>query len=238
MRHLDWQGCFNVRDLGGLRTADGRRTRWRAVVRSDAADRLTGAGWSALHDYGVRTVVDLRNDDERTAGAAPYPARPAGLVTVHVPLDGLEDTEFWGYWGNGLHGTPLYYPAFLRRFPQRIAAAVAAVADARPGAVLVHCGIGRDRTGLVAMVLLALAGVPAPDIVDDHLTSTERLRPAWSALGLPDQEPAIDRILAEHGTTARDSLLGTIEEIDPEDYLRSGGLTGAQLAAVHARLLD
>lgn len=234
MRHLDWEGCFNVRDLGGLPAAGGRLTRWRAVVRSDDVDRLTAAGWSALSDYGVRTIIDLRNDDEWQADIAP---RPASLETVRLPLDGLADTEFWEFWGNGLHGTPLYYPAFLERFPQRVAAVIAALASARPGGVLVHCGSGRDRTGLVAIVLLALVGVPARDIVDDHLLSTERLRLAWPALGIADQEPLIAKLLAEHGTTARDSLMATVESLDAEAYLRSGGATDASLSAVRGHLL-
>ena len=63
-RHLDWNGCFNVRDLGGLPAADGRLTRWGAVVRADAVDRLTESGWAALQAHGIRTVIDLRNDSE------------------------------------------------------------------------------------------------------------------------------------------------------------------------------
>ena len=63
-RNLDWEGCFNARDLGGLRTVDGRETRWGAVVRSESLDLLTPAGWSALRAYGIRTIVDLRNDHE------------------------------------------------------------------------------------------------------------------------------------------------------------------------------
>lgn len=65
-RHLDWAGCLNARDLGGLPTGDGRTTRWRAVVRADNLDRLAPEGWAAPHAYGVRTVVDLREGDERS----------------------------------------------------------------------------------------------------------------------------------------------------------------------------
>src|SRR5262249_47969420 len=69
-RHLDWAGCVNVRDLGGLPTSDGRTTRWRAVVRADNLDRLTPQGWAALDAYGVRTVVDLREDEERSTAVS------------------------------------------------------------------------------------------------------------------------------------------------------------------------
>ena len=77
-RHLDWDGCFNVRDLGGLRTADGRRTRRGAAVRVDGLNRLTATGWAALWAHGVRTVIDLRNDDELVSWPDSTP-RAAGL---------------------------------------------------------------------------------------------------------------------------------------------------------------
>ncbi len=59
-RVLVWDGCTNVRDLGGLRTGDGRMTRWGAVIRSDNPAKLTAAGWSALYAYGIRTIITLR----------------------------------------------------------------------------------------------------------------------------------------------------------------------------------
>ena len=66
-RQLDWDGCFNVRDMGGLPTISGARTRPGAAVRADSLNKLTDHGWAALLDHGVRTVIDLRNDFERAA---------------------------------------------------------------------------------------------------------------------------------------------------------------------------
>jgi len=153
-RDLAWEGCVNVRDLGGLPTADGRTVRFGALVRSDHLDRLTAAGWRALWDHGVRTIVDLRDPDERQPDISP---RPPGLATSEIPLEDLSDTAFWQEWRR-FCCTPLYYQAFLDRAPDRVAAVVRAVADAEPGGVVVHCGHGRDRTGLVTLVLLSLAG--------------------------------------------------------------------------------
>ena len=153
-RNLDWEGCCNVRDLGGLSTIEGRRTRWGAVVRADSLDHLTSAGWSALEAHGIRTIVDLRNDEELRSDAQ---VRPDGLTTVHVPLDDIADTEFWKcLWDNELDGTPRLHRPFLERRPERCAAAIAAVASAEPGGVAIRCGIGRDRTGIVTLLLLAL----------------------------------------------------------------------------------
>lgn len=232
-RHLDWEGCLNVRDLGGLPAAGGRVTRWGAVVRSDSPAGLTPAGWSALRAHGIRTIVDLRNDDERTTYSA-----AAGLDTVHVPLDDLGDTEFWRrIWDDDLDGTPRYYRPFLEHKAERCAAAVAAVADARPGGVLVHCTIGRDRTGLVSLLLLALVGVAPADIADDYELSNPRLE------SLRARSSGAHRVgpggsLARRGTTAREVILATLEAVDVGAVLRAGGLSDRRRRVVRDRLLE
>lgn len=234
-RHLDWDGCYNARDLGGLPTIHGRTTHWGAVVRADAPDRLTPAGWSALKAHGIRTIIDLRDDGERPAEAPPH---AADLTTVHLPLEDHTNSEFWQQWrDSGLWATPLYYRAFLDGCPQRCAAVVAAVARARPGGVLVHCGVGRDRTGLIALLLLALVGVAPDDIAADHELSTDRLRPLFAKLGERDQGPRIQQLLASNNTTARDAILATLAAVDVEASLHAAGLDQDDLAAVHARLL-
>jgi protein-tyrosine phosphatase len=86
-RELLWEGCLNVRDLGGHRTADGGETRYGAVVRADSVRRLTEAGWRAAVDYGVRTVIDLRADEELEAD----PPRDLPVEVLHVPF--MEDNE-------------------------------------------------------------------------------------------------------------------------------------------------
>jgi hypothetical protein len=231
-RHLDWDGCFNVRDLGGLRAASGRETRWGAVVRADAVDRLTAAGWAALHAHGVRTVIDLRNVDEVEPDVAP---RPAGLATVHLPLDGIEDAEFWDHWKE--QAPPLYYGPFLGRFPGRVAAVMTAIARARPGGVLIHCVGGRDRTGLIAMLLLALAGVAPDDIAADHALSTDRLVALYVQSGQDDQGPMLEELLAREGTSARELILSTLATLDVEAYLLAASVGEEDLVAVRGRLL-
>jgi protein-tyrosine phosphatase len=234
-RHLDWEGCANARDLGGLPTADGRRTRRGVVVRADALDHLTDAGWASLWAHGVRTVVDLRNDDELAADRV---ARPDGLATVRVPLDGTDDEEFWARWASGPQfGTPLYYGPHLQRMPERSAAAVRAIARARAGGVVFHCGLGRDRTGLVAMLVLALAGVAPADIAADYELSSDRVAPALARLGRDDDSAALARFLAERGTTGAGAILATLEAVDVAARLRAGGLTDGDVAALRARLV-
>ena len=232
-RDLRWEGSFNVRDLGGIRTAGGGETRWGAVVRSDSIDGLTAAGWAALQAHGIRTIIDLRNEGT----AKPSLPRPEGIDFTRVPLDTLVGKEWWDQWGH-LDGTPLFFRPHLELRPQAAAAAVTAIARARPGGVLVHCGAGRDRTGLVALLLLTLVGVAPEDIAADYELSGTRLTALWAHLGRADEQVVIDRILAREGTTAREALMATLNSFDPDAHLLAAGLNADDLAAVRARLLD
>ena len=225
-RHLDWPGCVNVRDLGGL-PLPGGVTRWQSVVRADSLDRLTADGWAALHHYGVRTVVDLREADERADAVE----RPPGLTVVHVPLDDNADADFWYRCvDDGADGTPLYYRPFVEHKADRCVAALTAVAEAAPGGVVVHCGIGRDRTGLVALLLLALAGVTPGAIIEDYALSTARLATYFGR----DDDPIAEQ-LAARGTTVEETLRDLL------DWLGAGprlGLTPSRVRAIRARLVN
>jgi protein tyrosine/serine phosphatase len=217
-RRLEWDGCRNVRDLGGLRTAGGRVVRRGAVVRADGLDRLAAAGWDALLAHGVRTVVDLRNDDEIGRDAAP---RPVEVETVRLPLDGVHDREFWDVWSvTPAFGTPAYYAPWLARFPERAVTAVRAVAHAAPGGVVVHCGLGRDRAGLVTLLLLTLLGVPADVIAADHALSGE------------DDDEAVAWYAAE-GTSREASVEAAVLAA----AVALAGLGSDDLGALRARML-
>ena len=234
-RRLDWDGCRNVRDLGGLPTAGGGTTRRGAVVRADAPDRLSTAGWAALESHGVRTIIDLRNHDELDQ-SAPRPA--PRLDRVHLPLERVDGSEFWDDWAQGPRfATPHYYAAFLELFPERPAAVIRAIVRAPPGGVLIHCGVGRDRTGLVSMLLLHLAGVCPDDIADDYELSSISLAPHLESLGREDEAVLIDRFLTGEGTSARELVISTLASLDIEAQLRRGGLGSGDLAALRARLV-
>ena len=236
MRHLDWDVCFNVRDLGGLPGADGRRTCWGALVRADALDALSDAGWQALTEHGVRTVIDLRNDAERAAEAV---RGPRGLTTLRIPLDVAEDREFWSVWRHGPQfGTPLYYRPHIERFPERNAAVLAAIADANPGGVAFHCGGGRDRAGQIAMLALAVAGVSPDLIATDYALSFERLPARYVARGEPDQGPPLREYLAQHNTTSEAIIVDLLTSVDVTRVLRDGGLTDAHIERLRDRLLE
>jgi protein-tyrosine phosphatase len=229
-RELFWDGCVNARDLGGL-----GRTRPGALVRMEAPTRLTAAGWAAAWAYGVRTVVDLRDPEE--ARSAPDRApRPAGITTVAIPQDPV-GTPFYEHWSTiDSLASPLYFPAMLAEYPQRVVAAVRAIAAAAPGCVMIHCAGGKDRTGLLTVVLLTLAGAATQEIVADYLLSYGRMKQRYDELGIRDQLTAVTELLASRGTTIEASLTATIESLAMPGYLLRNGLTETELSALYARL--
>jgi protein-tyrosine phosphatase len=227
-RELSWDGCVNVRDLGGL-----GEIRPGAVVRMEAPTRLTEAGWAAAWAHGVRTVVDLRDAGE---GEPDRVLRPAGITAVHVPLDPV-GTPFYEHWKSiDNTASPLFYPAMLAEQPQSLITAVRAIARAAPGCVVFHCAGGKDRTGLLALVLLTLAGATPDEIIADYLLSYERMKPRYDELGVRDQLTAVNELLASHGTTIEASLTSTITSLAVPGFLLQNGLSDSELAALHSRL--
>jgi protein tyrosine/serine phosphatase len=242
-RVLDWEGCANVRDLGGLTTADGGSTRRGAVVRSDNARRLTDAGWEALVEHGVRTVVDLRWPEE----IAEDPPGELPIEVVNIPLFGNLDRDYFRDLDAriaALADTDRVretYLEFLERYRENFAAAIAAVADAREGGVLIHCAAGKDRTGLISALLLRLAGVPEAEIAEDYAESEvnlAELTSKWIAEAPDDVERERRRQLS---TTPREAMLGVLSAIDERyggarEYLLAAGAAPDVLERATARL--
>ena len=246
-RDLVWDGCLNVRDLGGLPTTDGSETRFGSIVRADSVHLLSDEGRRALVDHGVRTVIDLRGDHEREDD----PPAELPVEVVHVPFMEASDEE-WDEIAEELEAaaaaapddataTRDVYLIFLERFADNVAESVRAVAQALGGGVVIHCVGGKDRTGLLTAFLLHLAGVSDDEIAADYALSEERLLPrhqAWFDAAETDEELERLRRIAQ---TPAASMTGVFEELERrygsvEGYLRHVGLTDEDLEQVRARL--
>ncbi len=246
-RDLVWDGCLNVRELGGHPTADGGETRFGRIVRSDSVSQLSDAGWEALVAHGVRTVIDLRGDHEREDD----PPRELEVDVQHIPFMEANERE-WEEIGEEIEtaaaaapdvetSTRDVYLIFLERFKQNVAASVRAVARAPEGGIVVHCVGGKDRTGLLTAFLLHLAGVSDEDIAADYALSEERLlsrHEGWFAAAETEEELERLRRIAQ---TPPGSMLGVFRELEHrygsvESYLRSAGVDDEDLDRVRARL--
>jgi len=223
-RILNWDGCNNVRDLGGFETADGKKIKWGGIVRGDHPARLTARGWDALYKHGIRTIVSLRthgfDEKDHPVVVSPY----TDIQVVSVEIEDVTNEEFVEKWATtDLWGTPLYFPDALNLWAHRHAAAIQAIAQAQPGGVFYHCIRGYDRTGIITFLLLSLAGVSLKDITSDYELSVDPVR---------------DQLLAERNTNVYEVLQKTLEGIHIENYLLEGGMTQADISALRSRFLE
>jgi protein tyrosine/serine phosphatase len=242
-RVLRWEGCANVRDLGGLATEDGSAIRRGALVRSDKASRLTELGWSGLLDHGVTTIVDLRAEEERLED----PPRDVPMEALHISLFGDWDKVYMADLDERLRTLPPaaqlreFYLDALERYRGQVVRAVTAFADAPPGGVLIHCAAGKDRTGIVVALLLRLAGVPVDAVADDYAESEanlEALTRAW-ADEAPTEEERARRV--ELNRTPRQAMVEVLAALDERyggvrEYLLAAGAPPDLLERAAARL--
>jgi protein-tyrosine phosphatase len=239
-RLLAWEGCSNARDLGGYATEDGRETRWGAVVRSDSPAALTEAGRAALASYGVRAIVDLRLPAELADHPNPF-ATPGDHGIVYTNVSFIDPAAAPP---NPVSTLAEDYLQMLDRYRGGVAEAMAAIARAPEGAVVIHCAAGKDRTGLISALLLGLAGVPADTIAADYAMTAELLRPReqeWLASVPPEERAEREAMLARYAPTAEVMLavLAGLEERHGgvEAYLLEAGVPRADLDRLRERLL-
>lgn len=226
-RHFEWEGCLNARDLGGLPTNDGRSTRHGVFVRGETTCELTERGRAQLLVDGVKTIVDLRNDAELEAEPNPF-KEVHGVNYLHRPFNDAAVEERLRQQAS----PPERYVTMIDANGTRIVAIVETLANARP-AVLFHCFGGRDRTGILAAVLLSVAGVSDHQIEDDFVLSDERMAPRyekWRETFTPAQLERADRALGE----ARDSISAALRRIrdawgGTDQYLLAHGIAEDRL---------
>lgn len=231
---------FNFRDVGGLTGHDGRGVRRARLYRSDSLHRITETDQAAFTALGIRTVIDLRRPTE-VARDGRVPAYD-GLAYRHIHPEHES-------WAEQMYepGTSLAryladrYADLARTGTAGLAEAVGLIADSANAPVVVHCVAGKDRTGIVCGLTLAVLGVADADIAADYALSTEASERfhAWVAATMPDLPALPPPFLA----SPAEAMLLFLTELrtgygSVEGYLRHAGVTDAQLDGLRAHLLD
>ena len=248
MLWLELEGAANVRDVGGLRTTDGRTTRPGALLRADNLQELTPRDVEVLRGWGVRTVLDLRHPAEVEAhGPGPFadaadhrrlsliPQVPEGeAAQAAVPSRehraGATPTDMDGF-----------YLGYVEDAPQGIADALRAIAH--DGPALVHCAAGKDRTGVVVALALRLAGVSREEVVADYVRSAERIDGVLARLqASPLYGPALAAATVDDVVPVAGSMERFLDGVDArwggvEALAREIGLDDDDLARLRDRLV-
>lgn len=234
---LALDGMRNARDLGGIAVAGGAEIRAAALLRSESPGWAPQPIWARLGELGVRTAIDLRALGEPDLGAP----EDSSLTVVRAPLFDFDFDVLVDSW-RGEIDLIGFYLYVLAEFADRIAAAARALALAEPGAVLVHCNMGKDRTGLLIALLLDALGARREAIAADYALSAASMAAPlaeWVALGGDDANRQMRARVAGSGA---EEMLAVLSEVDrryagSRAYLAAGGLKDEQLRLIERRLL-
>jgi len=209
------------------------------VYRMGRREWLTPGGWEQMYDDGVRTVIDLRSPRERQRRDTD-PEVPAELLrrfdVVQCPTEDPDAEEFGELFGPYLKD-PAHYGHYLRLFSGRLAAVFTTIAAAR-GKVVVHCSAGRDRSGIVAVMLQLLAGAGEEEIVRGYRQGMRGINERHRTHGVPHvherylDDASLDAVLE----TREASLLEFVRGLDVPGFLLANGLTAADIEAVRTKL--
>jgi protein-tyrosine phosphatase len=245
---LELAGACNVRDLGGYETADGHRVRFGQLLRGDSPHRLTTEDLVVVGELGLRTVVDLRSADELEA-LGEEPLRSLGVETLHVPIRHAPGAaQVLRIARTSEDETPTLselYRGFLEHSGDELARIVTVAADPARRPLLFHCLAGKDRTGVVAALLLSLLGVSDEQIAADYAATAavlprfrELTRPDREVLGLRDLKGKMSKLMGAEAATMFTFLQALREEEGgAEKYLTARGVAPEAFAALRASLL-
>ncbi|MFP4322419.1 MAG: tyrosine-protein phosphatase [Anaerolineales bacterium] len=241
-RVVPLEGGYNFRDLGGYATRDGRQTRYGLLFRAGSLGQLTENDQTTLADLGIRTVLDLREADEHAHEGHSQPGPHADLLNMPTTL-GREAIRA-KIMSNpaGFRMADAYVDSLAPR--QAFHAEVFRAMLARLEAPLVfHCSAGKDRTGIIAALLLRLADVPDEDIIADYAATAAHLqdyitrqRERFIGFGMPDF--VADELLACAPQTMTQFLTALDERYGGAGhYLLGGGITPDEIERFRARFV-
>ncbi|MFC0674632.1 tyrosine-protein phosphatase [Brachybacterium hainanense] len=237
-------GTYNARDVGGAPLESGGAVATGVLLRADALAAVTDEGVRRMQELGVRTVVDLRTTQERTAFPDRHPAG-ADVLALSV-LEGALPVGPGVAPRTEIPGMDAVYALMLEHGGSAFAEIARRVSRTVEGeSVLVHCTAGKDRTGVSVALLLEAVGTRRDAVLDDYELSQSQLAGEWAermirgmvADGAPDT-PQLRILVTE---TPREVLATALAAVDETHggaaaYLQAHGLTDEELAALRERL--
>jgi protein-tyrosine phosphatase len=252
-RHIDLEGPANFRDIGGYENRDGRAVRTGRVYRSDSLSYMTDRDVRHCVDVlGIHTVIDLRAGHE-VEQFSHGPLEAAGVQFLHRPV--VDETRREHIMRDPDGPAPeLLSPAgiyllMLERFADRLADVIRLIADPATHPLVFHCAAGKDRTGIVAALVLGLLGVVDEVIVADYVLTADymdllvqRHRAVAAERGVAAEvgEPhfAAEAEAMRDVLTGLDARYATDGRGGVEHYLLVNGLEPDAIATLRTTLLD
>lgn len=233
---------FNVRDLGGLPTADGRLVQRGLLYRADGVHRLAGADLERARALRLRTVIDLRTQGEIDRGGR-FPVEHYPVAWHSLPI--IE--RMWSE--DDLVATTGAADFLRDRYLDMLeegAASLARIVDlvAHGTVALFHCAAGKDRTGVTAAVLLGLLGVPAQEIAADYHVTAGAMTAFvdWLMLEYPDAVDSMTKQPPEYLEAPAEAMASFLQIVNErhgsmEGYVGGLGVPAATVERLRSVLL-
>jgi protein-tyrosine phosphatase len=240
-RAIAFTNVFNFRDLGGYRSADGRSVRWRRLFRSDDLSRLRADEAGRFLDLGIRTVVDLRRPHEIAEDGRILPLDGCAYHHVHLTHPAWPPRDFVDTAQRSAFVVERYLE-IADVAADGLGRALRLIADPQAAPLVVHCIAGKDRTGVVSALTLALLGVPDEDIADDY-TMSELVEPQSWAYIMRDRPDKLAERWSHLTVSPREGMLRFLDELRArhgsiEAYAASVGVSADHVDAMRAHLLE
>lgn len=237
-RHIEFERCFNFRDLGGYVGLDGRTVRWRRLFRSMTPEYFSTADIEAARALGIGLVIDLRGPRFKTSG--PLGEQPARRVAPGRRRPLTRNRQALREYLELPPDEAL--PLVVDRMGPAFARAAGLIAD-EEAPVLIHCRLGKDRTGVFSAILLRLLGVQEETVIHDYLLSA--LSGAAARRLLAEMEPPDQRNESRVAREPPDraAIENTLHRLErqyggAEEYLRLYGLSPRKIRVLRTNLLE
>jgi protein-tyrosine phosphatase len=216
-RRIAFEGCFNFRDLGGYIGSDGRPVRWDRLYRADGIQRLTDDDLNRFAELGIVTVIDLRTPTE-VEERGRFEGDALGVRYHHLPLvDVVDDmTAFDEATATAPSFVSDRYQDMLQDGADRVATALTVLAEPEALPAVFHCAAGKDRTGILAGIVLRLLGVAVDDVVADYALSQAAMREmlAFATERSPEASAALARYPSAMLGAAPDNMARFLDAVE------------------------
>ena len=220
-RSVKMDSVQNVRDMGGyFNNHKTKMTRWGKIFRSGELRALSNRDSFRIDNIGIKTIVDLRGEDERSVSPEKY--GKAKVISIPIPQHNLDVVKERITEGTMRKGDAVLYmqDTYLQYIDQdreQFGRALKVFLDKDNYPILINCSMGKDRTGFLSAMLMSAVGIPEETIIRDYLTSNDFIdisRLANLARGLSsDSQEAITVLV-----TANESLMDLVYRQIRKEY--------------------
>ena len=237
-QYISFKKLYNARDLGGLPGKNGQKTAFHRFLRTDAPIYLDENEKEILYNYPVTVQIDLRSDNEIQEHPSVLSKTPK-IQYLHIPIVQFtnEDMQILRQLDEVENSMGEFYIYMLSSKKNVFCEIFRQIANVQEGCILFNCTHGKDRTGLVAALLLLLAGVSEENIIRNYEVSYDYLRPLVDPLiqKMPMHKKFIFRSDRENLQKAL-FYLNENHHGSAEDYLYSAGITENEIKILEQRM--